>query len=94
MLKPVSLQKPCATQPAGRALEKHGSLPGSALPKATGNPASKNQQGQYHLDEILTNPNSITIKGETGYKIFARDGRGVFIKQDGSFRGFIELHLE
>ena len=43
---------------AGRALDKHGNRPGSAFPKATGNPASKNAQGQYHLDDILTHPQS------------------------------------
>jgi hypothetical protein len=42
----------------GRALDKHGNRPGSVFPKVTGNPASKNIQGQYHLDDILTHPNS------------------------------------
>jgi hypothetical protein len=56
MLKPVSLQKPGVTQPAGRALEKHGSRLGSVFPKATGNLAIKNFQDQYHLPDILTAP--------------------------------------
>lgn len=43
---------------AGRALDKHGNRPGSVFPKATGNPVNKNLQGQHHLDDILTHPNS------------------------------------
>ena len=42
---------------AGRALDKHGNRSTSVFPKATGNPASKNMQGQYRLDDILTHPN-------------------------------------
>ena len=45
---------------AGGALDKHGNRPGSVFPTAKGNPMSKNAQGQYHLDDILTHPKSIT----------------------------------
>src|SRR5690606_27903998 len=38
---------------AGRALEKHGSRPGSVFGKATGNVSAKNAQGQAALDDIL-----------------------------------------
>ena len=41
---------------AGRALQKHGSRPGSVFPQATGNPAAMNQQGQTVLQEILSSP--------------------------------------
>ena len=41
---------------AGRALDKHGNRPGSVFPKAFGDIANKNALGQYHLDDILTHP--------------------------------------
>ena len=43
---------------AGRALDKHGNRTPTAFPRATGNPAVKNAQGQFQLDDILTNPSS------------------------------------
>ncbi|MDB6081219.1 MAG: hypothetical protein JWO53_491, partial [Chlamydiia bacterium] len=76
---------------AGRALEKHGNRPDSVFPKAVGNIANKNLQGQSHLNEILYHANKEIIKiGDKGYKIYAPDGRGAYIESDGSFRGFIE----
>ena len=45
---------------AGRALDKHGNRVNSPFPIATGNPASKNMQGQFHLDDI-SNPSAIKI---------------------------------
>ncbi len=39
---------------AGRALDKHGGRPGSFFPKARGSQTTKNAQGQFHLDDILT----------------------------------------
>lgn len=45
---------------AGRALEKHGSRPRSAFPKATGSIAEKNRFGQEVVDDILTSPGSTT----------------------------------
>jgi hypothetical protein len=44
---------------AGRTLEKHGGRPGSVFPKPVGNTAQKNILGQFHLDDILTSPDSI-----------------------------------
>ena len=41
---------------AGRGLQKHGSRPDAAFPKATGNVAQVNAQGQYEVDNILTFP--------------------------------------
>ncbi|MCH9625861.1 MAG: hypothetical protein S4CHLAM123_10450 [Chlamydiales bacterium] len=74
---------------AGRALDKHGGRPGSVFPKATGNPAAKNMQGQYHLDDILTNPNSITsIEKGYGIEIYAPNGRGVFFEK---MEDFVDL---
>ena len=81
---------------AGRSLDKHGGRPGSVFPKATGNPANKNLQGQFHLDDILTDPKGICIRDfeQGGYKIYSRDGRGAFFRDDNTFRGFIERQYE
>jgi hypothetical protein len=46
---------------AGRALEKHGNRIGSPFPIATGSITRKNALGQFHLDGILTNPNSLWL---------------------------------
>ena|ERR1700722_1629744 len=46
---------------AGRALDKHGNRPNSPFSKATGNEISKNNQGQFHLDDVLTHPNRKVI---------------------------------
>ncbi len=57
---------------AGRALDKHGSRKGSVFPKATGNSHAKNAQGQYHLDDILTNPNTTFLPNKfDGFDFFA-----------------------
>src|SRR5690606_17489383 len=45
----------------GRALQKHGSRKGSIFPKATGNTASINAQGEAVLKGILTNPNVTSV---------------------------------
>ncbi len=79
---------------AGRALDKHGVRPNSPFPKATGSTAKKNIQGQFQLDDILTHPNSVTIKDGIGFEIYAPDGRGAYFYNDGSFRGFIEAKYE
>jgi RHS repeat-associated protein len=78
---------------AGRALDKHGgNRPGkSPFPQGKGNEFARNNQGQFHLDDILTHPNSKTIDyGAKGFEIYAPDGRGVHFRMDGSFRGFVE----
>lgn len=77
---------------AGRSLDKHGNRPDTPFPLASGNPASKNAQGQFQLDDILTNPRSaITTDFRTGdFRILSPDGRGLYYKSDGSFRGFID----
>ncbi len=76
---------------AGRALDKHGNCPGTSFPKAIGNQASKNQMGQFQLDDILTSPRSQIFKTRTGIEIYAPDGRGVYFYNDGRFRGFINI---
>ncbi len=69
---------------AGRALDKHGGRSNSAFPKATGNLANKNMQG-----DILTHPESKTFKDvSNGYEIYAPDGRGAYFRNDGLFRGW------
>lgn len=81
---------------AGRALDKHGGRNESIFPKAFGNPTQKNLQGQFHLDDILTDPKGILINDfeRNGFKIYSRDGRGVYFSSDGKFRGFIEKQYE
>lgn len=76
---------------AGRALDKHGGRPGSVFPKAIGNPASKNAQGQFHLDDILTHPQSVSYSNRFGGKdIFSPDGRGVRFDADDNVLGFLQ----
>ncbi|MBJ7450351.1 MAG: RHS repeat-associated core domain-containing protein, partial [Parachlamydiales bacterium] len=76
---------------AGRALDKHGNRPGSPFPKAVGNHISKNKQGQFHLDDILTNPNSnIELIDLCNYRTFVPDGRGAYFYSDGTLRGFLK----
>lgn len=76
---------------AGRGLDKHGNRPGSIFPKATGNTASKNQQGQYHLDDILTHPYSQTKPNKFGgFDIRKPDGAGARYYNENNFRGFLE----
>lgn len=76
---------------AGRALDKHGGRTGSAFPKPTGNPACKNMQGQFQLDDILTHPQSKSSINRFGGKdIFSPDGRGVRFDQENNFMGFLQ----
>ena len=53
---------------AGRAPEKHGSRPGSQFPKATGNVASKNEQGQSLLEGIILSNNQMIRPNRFGGK--------------------------
>ncbi|ADI37763.1 hypothetical protein [Waddlia chondrophila] len=76
---------------AGRALDKHGNRSGSVFPRAFGNPEFKNVQGQFHLDDILTHPESKFINcGLKGFEIYSPDGRGAYFYKDGTFRGFLK----
>lgn len=77
---------------AGRALQKHGSRPGSVFPQATGNPAAINQQGQRVLQEILSSPSqSIKPNRFGGRDIFdVATGRGVRYDRSGNMMGFLE----
>ena len=76
---------------AGRALTKHGGREGSAFPKPLGNPEQINLQGQEILESILNNPKSVIINDiDKGFEIYSPDGRGVYFKKDGTFRGFVE----
>ena len=79
---------------AGRALDKHGGRPGSAFSKATGNPAARNNYGQFHLDDILTYPKGYSAPNKFGGMDFYRpDGSGARFYVDGTFRGFLEPNL-
>lgn len=80
---------------AGRALDKHGGRPGSFFPKAMGNPANKNMQGQFHLDDILTHPHSVVNerfmpKYGNIIDIKIPNNRGVRYSQNGDFIMFLE----
>ena len=85
---------------AGRALEKHGSTSGkrsdsNAFPPATGDAASKNAQGQFQLDDIVTDPNQTSFpNGKGGVDIHAGDGRGARFDQDDNFTTFLEPRTE
>ncbi len=76
---------------AGRALDKHGARPGSVFPKAFGNPTCRNMQGQFHLDDILTHPQTISYPNRFGGRdFFAPDGRGIRFDAEYNFTGFLQ----
>jgi hypothetical protein len=81
---------------AGRALQKHGSRTGSIFPKATGNAATINAQGEAVLNRILTNPNAtnaIRHHARFGNVLEYRipGGQGARFSGDGkTFIGFLE----
>jgi hypothetical protein len=77
---------------AGRALQKHGSRPGSVFPPATGNAAAINQQGQQVLQDILGSQNQLVKPNRFGGRdIFdATAGRGVRYDGNGNMMGFLE----
>jgi hypothetical protein len=57
----------------------------------SGNPASKNIQGQFYLDDILTHPDTIMKPNKFGgWDHYAPDGGGVRFNAEGYLRGFIE----
>ena len=85
----------------GRGLQKHGSRTGSTFPKAIGNQAAINQQGENVLKSILENPNvERTINSGTlnthRYGVNSVDyqipgGIGARFNSDGTkFIGFLE----
>jgi hypothetical protein len=76
---------------AGRALEKHGGRVGSVFPKATGNTASKNVQGQSVLEDILLNTNNAVPNRFGGFDYYGgKLGGGARFDKDGNFKGFLE----
>jgi RHS repeat-associated protein len=77
---------------AGRALEKHGSRPGSVFPKATGNVEAKNAQGEQVLRGILGSKDQTTIANKIGGKdvIDNTTGRGARFDDEGKMKGFLE----
>jgi uncharacterized protein RhaS with RHS repeats len=77
---------------SGRALQKHGSRPGSAFPPATGNAEEKNRQGQGVLEDITNNPDSTSSEGNRfgGTDVTSPDGKGARYDENGKFRGFLE----
>ena len=81
---------------AGRALQKHGNRVGSIFPKATGNAAAINAQGEAVLNGILTNPNVIkTVRHHARFGDILEyripGGQGARFSGDGkTFIGFLE----
>lgn len=77
---------------AGRALQKHGDWAGSVFPRATGNPAARNAQGQQVLEEILGSSAQRTRANRFGGQdIFdTATGRGARFDGDGNFIGFLD----
>ena len=57
LLKIANQNSKAGLTAVGRALKKHGDRIGSAFPKAVGNQAAINAQGEKVLKEILSNPN-------------------------------------
>lgn len=80
---------------AGRALQKHGSRPGSTFPKARGTSAQINQTGQQIVDDILTTPGSKVTKRHHArfgdiIELRTPDGKGIRYDAKGNFLGFLE----
>lgn len=76
---------------AGRAVQKHGSRPGSIFPAPKGNPTEINAQGQRILDDILNSPEQTKIRNRHGgLDIHGPDGRGARFDKDNNFVGFLE----
>ncbi len=77
---------------AGRALQKHGDRAGSVFPKATGDAASRNAQGQKILEEIISSPQKVAKPNRFGGQdIFdLTTGRGVRFDGSGAMKGFLE----
>jgi RHS repeat-associated protein len=80
----------------GRHLQKHGSRPGSIFPKATGNAATINAQGEAVLKGILSSPNVTSVSrhhARFGYVLEYKipGGQGARFSANGkTFLGFIE----
>jgi RHS repeat-associated protein len=76
---------------AGRALEKHGSRSGSVFPKATGDVAAKNAQGQGVLNDILGNISKTSANKFGGSDYYGgKLGGGGRFDASGNFMGFLE----
>jgi hypothetical protein len=80
---------------AGRALQKHGSRPGSAFPKPRGSVATINRDAQVIVDGILDDPGSQSVVRHHALygdilEIRAPDGRGLRYDKSGSFLGLLE----
>jgi hypothetical protein len=80
----------------GRALQKHGSRPGSLFPRATGNPAAMNAQAEAVLRGIIQNPAGIAATRHHArfgkiLEIKLPSGQGARFSSDmKTFFGFIE----
>jgi filamentous hemagglutinin len=74
---------------AGRALQKHGSRPGSAFPQVGGR--DLNRVGQEIVDDILTAPGTIHQDNRFGgIDVIASNGMGIRYDAAGKMMGFLE----
>ena len=75
---------------AGRALQKHGSRPGSAYPNVSGH-NNLNIEGANIVEDLLTMPSSkVVTNSRGGTDVIVPDGRSMRFNSDGSFQGFRE----
>jgi hypothetical protein len=76
---------------AGRALQKHGSRPGSVFLAAKGNPDAINSQAQKTLKGILEDTNvKVEYNRYSGIDIFSFSGKGARFNGKGELVGFLE----
>lgn len=93
--KGASVMDKAGLTKAGRALQKHGDRAGSIFPKATGDAASKNAQGQQVVDNILNDSTKTIVQQNTGrfgqvIDIVSPNGLGIRYDSDGTLIGFLE----
>jgi hypothetical protein len=75
----------------GRALQKHSGREGSVfLGLSRGSAAQRNEQGMAVLEQIVKDPGGRVQVLDRVTNIFDSSGRGVRMRNDGSFMGFLE----
>lgn len=75
----------------GRALQKHSDREGSAFGGlSSGTPIARNEQGMRVLDEILKDRGSTAQVLDNVTNIWDSTGRGIRMRNDGTFMGFLE----
>ncbi len=77
----------------GHALSKHAGRNPEIWGKATGSMKNWNDQGMKHFNDILDSSGKfeeVTGKGVTFLEKRLKDGRGVRLNMDSTFKGFID----